>query len=216
MDSLIDRLNNAYKFLLGQGLVHRQQDLALVLGKTPSQISDAFNNRPKRLTLKFLTAIADAFPLFINKDYMLTGEGDVDARLFPEYQEKQYRPHITDTKVAAGFMAGIAENGNYEMRELNPNVRDYDFSIEVDGNSMLPEIQPGDIVYCRKVTNRYEDVEGKLCLIDSAEGGVIKIIASDKGESLTLHSFNPSYKDYQVSKADIYQIARVVGLTRSF
>lgn len=216
MDNYLDRLTNAYDFLKSQGVVHTKTEFATKLGMSPSQLSDAFKERNRRLSPGLMKRIADAFPLFINKDYMITGEGDVDARLFPEYQEKQYRPHITDAKVAAGFMAGIAENGNYEMKELNPNVRDYDFSIEVDGNSMLPEIQPGDIVYCRKVTNRYEDVEGKLCLIDSAEGGVIKIIASDKGESLTLHSFNPSYKDYQVSKADIYQIARVVGLTRSF
>lgn len=216
MDSLIDRLNKSYQLLLGQGLIHKQQDLAKILGKTASQVSDAFNNRPRRLTLNFLIAIAEAFPKLINRDYMITGEGEVDARISTESPEKEYRPHITDTTVAAGFMSGIAENGNIEMRVLNKNVPDYDFTIEVSGMSMAPKIEPGDIVYCRKVTNRYEQVQGKLCVIDSSEGGALKVILNDEGDALTLHSFNPEYRDYQIPKSDINQIARVVGLSRSF
>lgn len=216
MDSLLERLQNAYRFLYGQGVIHSKTEFGQKIGKSQTQLSDAFKDRQGRLTLGLMKRVADAFPLYINKDYMLTGDGEVDAHIFPEATTVEFRPHITDTYVTAGFMSGIGENGNVELRVMNSNVPDYDFSIDVTGNSMLPEIQPGDTVFCRKVTNRYEQVEGKLCVIDSTEGGVIKVIVDDKGDSITLHSYNPDYRDYTIPKDEVYQIARVVGLSRQY
>lgn len=211
MDSMIERLNKAYDLLLHKGVIHKQIDLIPLIGKTQSQISAAFNNTPKRLTKGFLVAISDAFPDLINKDYMLTGEGSL------EIDQKEYRPHLADVAVAAGFMSGIAEESHeFEMRELMPQFSDYDFSINVTGDSMLPDIHPGDTVYCRIEQDRLADVVGKLCLIDTNDGAVLKIIKKEGKDNITLHSFNPAYKDYQVKFEDIIRIGRIVGLTRKF
>lgn len=211
MDSMIERLNKAYDLLLSKGLIHKQIDLIPIIGKSQTQISGAFNNHPKRLTKGFLKSMADAFPTVINKDYMLTGEGSI------ELDEKEYRPHLADVSVAAGFMSGIAEQAHeYEMRELMPEFSDYDFSINVSGDSMLPNIYPGDTVYCRIEADRNADIIGKLCLVDTTDGAVLKIISKEGKNSLTLHSFNPEYKDYKVKFEDIIRIGRIVGLTRKF
>lgn len=211
MDSLKIRLENAYKFLYGNGSVKNKQDFAQKIGVSKSYLSDAFADRNRKLTENFLLKIADAFPDLINKDYMLTGEGSL------ELDPKEYRPHLADVAVAAGFMNGIAEQAHeFEMRELMPQFSDYDFSINVTGDSMLPDIHPGDTVYCRIEQNRYADVVGKLCLIDTNDGAVLKIIKKEGKDNITLHSFNPDYKDYQVKFEDIIRIGRIVGLTRKF
>lgn len=211
MDSMIERLNKAYDLLLSKGLIHKQIDLIPIIGKSQTQISGAFNNHPKRLTKGFLKSMADAFPTVINKDYMLTGEGSI------ELDDKEYRPHLADVSVAAGFMNGIAEQAHeYEMHELMPQFSDYDFSINVSGDSMLPNIYPGDTVYCRIEADRNADIIGKLCLVDTTDGAVLKIISKEGKDSLTLHSYNPDYKDYKVKFEDIIRIGRIVGLTRKF
>lgn len=215
MDSLLDRLNNAYNHLLSKGVVHTKSGFAKMLGVAPSQITDAFRDRNRRLTIGMMQRIAESYPRYINREYMLTGEGSVDAESMEESMFNKARPHITDTSVAAGFMSGIAENGNVTS-EVCTTVPKYDFSINVSGDSMTPEICPGDTVFCRIVTNRYEDVKGKICVIDSSEGGLVKVIKNDEGDSLVLHSFNPQFPDYEISKSDIYQIARVVGISRQY
>lgn len=211
MDSLKIRLQNAYKFLYGNGSVANKQDFAQKIGVSKSYLSDAFADRNRKLTENFLLKIADSFSFLINKDYMQTGEGNVEKEV------KEYRPHLADVSVAAGFMSGIAEQAHeYEMRELMPQFSDYDFSINVSGDSMLPDIHPGDTVYCRIEQDRHADVVGKLCLIDTNEGAVLKIIAKEGKKYITLHSYNPDYPDYNVPFEDIIRIGRIVGLTRKF
>ncbi|MCH5235520.1 MAG: hypothetical protein J1E16_09505 [Muribaculaceae bacterium] len=212
MDSLSERINAAWKLLRKKGLVHTKLELGEKIDmKGKSQIYDTFANRDGKLTVSILERIANAFPTVINKNYMLTGEG------FIELDEKEYRPHLADVSVAAGFMSGIAEESHeFEMKEFMPQFANYDFSIDVSGESMLPDIHPGDTVFCRIEEDRHADVVGKLCIIDTTEGAVLKIISKEGKDSLTLHSYNPDYKDYKVKFEDIIRIGRIVGLTRKF
>lgn len=209
MDSLHQRLLKAFEYLRDNGHVHTQVQFAEVVGKSVSQINDAFKDRPKRCTLGLMKTIADAFPDVLNRDYLLTGEGDVAA------PDKSLRPHF-EAKASAGFMDGMSEGEVGVMRPPIPGMLDYDFTIEASGDSMMPRIESGDTLLCRRCDDRLNPPVGKICVIDSIDGAAVKVIAGADDESLTLHSLNPAYKDYRVEHASVNGIAEVVGLIRNF
>ena len=208
MDSLIERLEKAFSLLKSKGIIHKQIDLIPYIGKTQSQISDAFNNKPKRLTKGFLTAIADAFPDYINKEYMLTGEGNI------EMPSKELRPHFSDLPAAAGFMPESGQNIHEDLREYIPDFGKYSFSVEIKGDSMMPFIQSGDIAYCELLTDKEELKEGRIYIVDTTDGAAIKIISKENKNTLTLHSLNPAFPDYKVNYETILRISRVVAISR--
>ena len=211
MDSLHQRLLKAFDYLRNNGILHTQTQFAEVIGKTQQSLNAAFKDAPKRCTLGLMKAIADAFPENLNRDYLLTGEGEVAV------PDKTMRPHF-EAKVCAGFMCGVAEGEVGTMHPHIPGMRDYDFTIEAEGNSMLPRIESGDLLVCRKSEDRANPPIGKICVVDGKDGAVVKVVVSVDNEAgtVTLHSLNPAYDDYNVPFSDILDIAEVVGLVRTF
>lgn len=207
--SLHQRLLTSYKYLYNNGFVHSQTEFAEMIGKQKTHVNAAFKNVPKRCTLGLMKAIADAFPDILNRDYLLTGEGEVAA------PDKSLRPHF-EAKVSAGFMDGTSEGEAGVMRPPIPGMPDYDFTIDASGDSMLPRIESGDTLLCRRCDDRLNPPVGKICVIDSIDGAAVKVVAGVNEESVTLHSLNPKYDDYTVELTSINGIAEVVGLVRRF
>lgn len=209
MDSLHQRLLKTFEYLKDTGVLHNQTQFAEAISKTKSQMSDAFRDRPKYCTLGLMKAIADAFPDVLNRDYLLTGEGEIAA------PDKTMRPHYKAT-AAAGFMSGMSEGETGTMRPHIPGMKEYDFTIEAEGESMMPEIEDGDLLVCRKSEDRANPPIGKICVIDSKDGAAVKVIASADDGNITLHSLNPDpkYRDYPVEYTSINGIAEVIGFVR--
>lgn len=209
MDSLHQRLLKSFDYLKDGGIIHTQTQFAEAVGKSQTQINSAFKDAPKRCTLGLMKAIADAFPDVLNRDYLLTDEGEVAA------PDKSLRPHF-EAKVSAGFMDGTSEGEAGVMRPPIPGMPDYDFTIDASGDSMLPRIESGDTLLCRRCDDRLNPPVGKICVIDSIDGAAVKVVAGVNEESVTLHSLNPKYDDYTVDLTSINDIAEVVGLVRKF
>ena len=132
--SLHQRLLESYKYLYDNGFVHSQTEFANLIGKQTTHVNAAFKNAPKRCTLGLMKSIADAFPDILNRDYLLTGEGEVGL------PDKNLRPHYPAT-VAAGVLSGdVAQVMDYDV-EMEPIIKrfgHYDYMIDVDGDSMEP------------------------------------------------------------------------------
>ena len=209
MDTLHQRLLKAFDYLRDKGLIHTQTQFAEAVGKSQSQINNAFRDVPKRCTLGLMKAIATAFPDVLSTEYLLTGEGDIAA------PDKSSRPHY-DAKACAGFMSGVAEGEMGVMHPHIPGIKDYDFTIMVEGDSMLPRIESGDLLACRRSEDRANPPIGKICVIDSREGAAVKVIAGSDGSHFVLHSLNPNYEDYPIDIDDVLGIAEVVGQIRQY
>lgn len=207
MNSLHQRLLKSFEYLKDKGIVHTQTQFAEAIGKTQPQVNEAFKDKPKRCTLGLMKAIADAFPDLLNRDYLLTGEGDVAA------PDRSLRPHFA-ARASAGFMDGSAEGETGTLAAPVPGF-DYDFSIEAAGDSMEPTIESGDVLLCRRCTDRANPPRGKICVVDSKEGAAVKVVASATGSAVTLHSLNPRYPDYDVPLDALLGLARVVALVRT-
>ena len=206
---LKERLVRAYEYLKDNGLIHSKSDLARTVGIRINNLNDAFGLRGNYMNESLLTRVADAFPDVLNREYLLTGEGDVAA------PDRTLRPHF-EAKASAGFMSAISEGEAGVMLPRIPGVKDYDFTITAEGESMLPRIESGDLLLCRRAGDRANIPLGRICVIDGKDGAAVKVIAEADDECVTLHSLNPDYKDYRVEFADILGIAEVVGLVRSF
>lgn len=208
MDSLHTRLLNAYDKLRAVGLIHTQSQFAEALGKTRSQVSAAFNDAPKRCTLGLMKTICRAFPDVINENYMMTGEGSIDV------PPRSVRPHFT-ARASAGFMDGISVGETGEPRTVVPELAEYDFTIQVQGDSMLPLIEDGDILACRILEDRTYIPTGRICVLDTIDGAIVKKVINISDANILLHSENPIYPDFDLPAEDVYKIAEVVGLIRN-
>lgn len=208
MDSLTERLAKAFDYLKDKGEVHTIRDFAAILGRHENNISNALRGDTKRCTLGLMKRIADAFPTQLNRDYLLTGEGSVAPR------DTSLRPHV-ESGAAAGFMFGIADPDYGDLlRPSIPELAPYDFTINAVGDSMQPRIESGDILACRTVHDRANVPLGKVCVLDTTEGAVVKELraVNEDAQTLTLHSFNPDYPDYDIPMDTVLNIAVVVGI----
>lgn len=210
MDTLHQRLKNAFQVLLDLGVLHTQKEFSEAIGKTKSQISDAFNNRPRYCTLGLMKAIASAFPDDLNSDYLLTGEGPV---INPR---RDGAPHYS-TLAAAGSLLGLSDHDTDATTlffPINPHMASYDFTVTASGRSMEPEIQDGDTLYCRRITDRHNSplAVGNIYVFCTREGTVVKELASINEETLTLHSLNPAYSDTHLHCDSLLSTSLVIGI----
>lgn len=204
-----ERFVNAYNYLLDNGIIHNQLQLAKALGKVGGDISRSLRGEGRVLTQGLMERLAKAYPDHLNPDYLLDGVGEIG--------KVNGIPHIP-FEVAAGGVAtalGSATISDCELRPTNPLFSSYDFTIEVSGESMSPYIQHGDILACKFVTwNAILTHPTRCFVIDTPDGAVVKHLKVD-GDFLVCSSINPSFASFRVPIVDGMRFAMVVGITRA-
>lgn len=208
-----DRLRQAIDYLKDNGKVHKQQDIADALGMAKSHLSDAIRGG-KYFTEGFLKRFAKAYSDYINEQWLLTGEGKMGKA-----DRHTTRPHIPAdlAVVSAGFEGkaiGTVTEAECEVRPIFAQFPKYDFTIDVYGDSMEPELRNGDTIACQWLDSSDEVRADKIYVVDSAEGAVVKQLGR-LGHELVCHSINPAYDDFTIASDNVLRIARVVGLIRN-
>lgn len=159
----------------------------------------------------------------ININWLITGEGsmlkseisNMLAESPMEYGKKQTRPRIPYT-AAAGSLTSAVEGITANQCEQIPRINvfpDYDFTIIIKGSSMEPKYEGGDEVACKRIDNTSFIQWGKVHVLDTAQGIIIKRIYED-GEKIRCTSYNPEYPDFSIQKEEIFSMSLVVGLIR--
>lgn len=204
------RLAQAFDLLKSKGLIHSLGDLAVAIGMNPKNLNSAYHLVGRAMTKSVLIRVADAFPDIINRKYMETGEGDI-ALPAPEM-----RPHF-EAEAAAGFTTGLADpDYGHDLRRVIDMIGSYDFTISVKGDSMEPEIHDGDLLCCRLMRDRMNIPVGKVCVIDTTEGALVKVVAGADEQGVILSSFNKRYKNRHVESANVLQLALVTTVIHKF
>lgn len=208
-----DRIKQAVNYLRFNGVENSHEAIAAKLKRNRANVTKAINGYPRYLTESFLKEFASAYSDYINESWLLTGEGEMETSA-----KARFRPHIP-VEVAAGPMGTAIQTAmadECELRAVDPGLPDYDFTIGVKGDSMIPEIASGDTVACRSLKDPLaEFVNGKIYVIDTDNGAAVKQASLVNG-ALLCHSFNPApqYADYTVPLSSILGIHRAVGLIR--
>lgn len=175
----------------------------------------------------------------LNREWLFTGEGSV-FRFVPGKESKsnsldlknnnyltfdipiESKPLKTETRpripytAAAGSLTSAVEGVTAEQCEQIPRITafpNYDFTIIIKGNSMEPKYEGGDEVACKRIDNTSFIQWGKVHVMDTAQGIIIKRIYEDD-DKVRCVSYNPEYPDFSISKEEIYSMSLIVGLLR--
>ena len=168
------------------------------------------NNIRRSITEDKLQLIALKFPE-LNKSWLLTGEGSmIKGTSNPVSADKapKMKPHYLSL-ANAGTLTEESNAGS-EMQPIITQMPQYDYTIEIHGDSMSPAYNSGDIVACRNVTHSNFHQWGQIHVLSTSQGNMIKRIY-EKGEYIECRSDNANYPPFTIPKEEIYSIGLVVG-----
>jgi len=171
------------------------------------------NNLKSSPTAKVLQKIFYTFP-DLNQSWLLTGNGTM---LNTEERKLGGIPLVPQDAMG-GALAGQDNQWmpyNCEWYVI-PAFIGADFLMTVQGDSMMPDYLPGDLVACRRVPlDRLWFQWGKIYIIDTDQGPLIKkIMPSDKEGYIKIVSANPNYPPFDLETTEIHGVALVDGLIR--
>lgn len=168
-----------------------------------------------------LNNVLTVFPE-LNREWLLYGEGSMlnedlscTSSLKKKEEKSDTRPRIPYDAAAGTLTETIEGVTEYQCEEV-PVISafpHYDFTIRVVGRSMEPEYFAGDEVACLKVNEKRFLQWGRVHVLDTTQGVVIKRIYDD-GDCITCRSYNPEFSDFSIPKEDIRSYNLVVGSLR--
>lgn len=100
-----------------------------------------------------------------------------------------------------------------EQVPVVPMFPQYHFTMRVTGESMVPQINPGDEVACLKIDEPTFLQWGRPHVLFTSQGVIVKKIF-DSGDGIRCVSINPDYPEFVIPKNEIYTYNLVVGLIR--
>lgn len=182
-------------------------------------LSNGFvNNISKGIGADKLQKILCVYPDLSTK-WLLTGEGEMikinEIKSSVDERNKKTRPRIPYDAAAGTLTETIEGVTEYQCEEV-PVISafpHYDFTIRVVGRSMEPEYFAGDEVACLKVNEKRFLQWGRVHVLDTTQGVVIKRIYDD-GDCITCRSYNHEFPDFSIPKEDIRSYNLVVGSLR--
>ena len=92
-----------------------------------------------------------------------------------------------------------------------------EFVIRVSGSSMYPKYSNGDVLACKKIKDILFFQWGKVYVIDSSQGALVKRVFEDTGnpDNILLVSDNKeNYPPFSMPKNDIRSLSIVLGVIR--
>jgi SOS-response transcriptional repressor LexA len=159
----------------------------------------------------------------INSEWLLTGKGPMLKADIP------IAIVTKETNVGFPFVSVTALGGfgSNDFAIMQQDIKEYyvipkfkhkkiDFMLEVEGSSMYPKYNSGDVVACTIIKESSFIQWNKAHVIATKEQGIIikRLKKSDTEGSLIMVSDNKSYESFEVIKEDINGIALVVGVIR--
>ena len=164
----------------------------------------------------------------ISEAWLLTGNGSM-LKSNNQLSSNRLGNEITETPIENLLVIGMDKRNkntdivrptdfglkDFEMYSVITAFPRYDFTMPIHGDSMEPEFLSGDEVACQIVNEKIYIQWGRVHILDTIDGAVIKRIYDD-GERILCKSINPLYADFSIPKEDILHIALVVGMLRRY
>lgn len=172
-------------------------------------------NGKTALSFQTISSILERFP-DVSSEWVLSGTGKMIKEKDDAHTTGTAIPLIPVNAVG-GYLSGVSSQiKDYECEMYTmPLFRGADFLIKVEGDSMMPKYMPGDIVACKKVEGRLWFQWGKVYVVDTKQGALIKKIEpAEEDGCILLCSENEKYKPFKLYAEDINGVALVKGVIR--
>lgn len=158
----------------------------------------------------------------LNAEWLLTGKGAMlkdDASIAPVPKSIVGVPLIPIEAIAGyavedGVGIRFEDCEYYSVPEFKKS--GVEFLIRVSGSSMYPKYSNGDILACKKVKDIIFFQWGKVYVIDSSQGQLVKrIFEYENADYILLVSDNKEkYPSFPIPKSDIRSLSIVLGVIR--
>ena len=189
-------------------------------------ILDQDNGLSEENTAKFLAYYSE-----VNPEWLLTGKGEMlkskKETLPSNIVEESRAIYKANNIIPLVSVTAIGGFGNNSFTIEERDVKDYyvipkfkhkrvDFMIEVEGSSMYPKYNSGDVVACTIIKESTFLQWNKTHVVATKEQGIIikRIKKANTDDKLCMVSDNESYDPFEVPKEEITGIALVVGVIR--
>lgn len=198
-----------------------QQEFASRIGITQGALSQ-LESKKSKLSLDSLLKINRVFGVDCN--WLVTGEGEIFYQ--QNVRELRRMGNANNGVKRGGFIslvrgethAGYLKNYQNEkyLNSLDvykiPGYENGGYRLfEIEGDSMIPSIYPGEIVVCEPVSDALAIENGGLHIVVAEEGIVAKrtYIYEEDRNMLILKSDNPGYKTYSISMSGVREIWQI-------
>lgn len=182
-------------------------ELAAATGISKSSLQRYATGETTKIPVDAIERIAAA--THTDSGYLLAWAPPAEPSNIAAVYEDHIRMVPVYESVSAGFGA-LAENSVVEYLPLRI-VSDYEAAeticIRVEGDSMFPKIENGDIIQVHKQES-VDSGDIAVVLLDGDEGLVKKVLYG--ADWIELHSINPMYPVQRFEKEDVLRL-RVVG-----
>ena len=152
----------------------------------------------------------------LSAEWLLTGEGRM---LRGGNKDDKKELPLLPFDAVAGFMANNIPDSfafseeTYSVPEFT--ARGADFAIRVCGDSMQPKYNNGDILACRKIDEMTFFQWGKVYVMDTRQGALVKKVFPDNNNPdniLCVSENKEDFPPFTLPKAEIRSISIVVGV----
>lgn len=182
------------------------------------------------INAKSLEKIEKAYPE-LNIDWLRTGHGEMlnidngesEGTLYTPKEEHSQTTESEDTASWVLLLPIAAQGGSLndfvvsvkesDCEKVVSPIRGVDFAMPVSGDSMSPEYPNGSRIFIKKINERAFIEWGKVYVLDTCNGTVIKILVpSDKEGYVKCVSINtdPIFAPFEVALEDIYGVYKVL------
>jgi phage repressor protein C with HTH and peptisase S24 domain len=201
-------------------LGYTQAEFAKKLG-IPSTTADIERGRT-RLTGKVVAELLRQFkinPLWLygesNKQYLETSSVSVMPKVVTVDSSEKDNIVLVNARAAAGYPQNIHDTSWYRQLPAFdlplPQFRNASYrGFQVEGESMMPNLEPGDWVLARGVDN-WEDISPNRMYVIVLHDAVMvkKIEKIPGGDRIRLISLNESYAPYEIETSQVQEIWQV-------
>lgn len=156
---------------------------------------------------KILKKYQEINPIWLSSGYgemLKEGKAVAKTDLRPRYDLMAFAGQLTEYV-----------NESAEMVAAIPQIPKYDFTIRITGDSMEPEYRSGDEVACLKVEKGNFIQWGKVYVLNTSQGAVIKRLYRGK-KGYKCVSDNRKYSEFEIPEEEVYSVNLVVGMIRIY
>ena len=145
-----------------------------------------------------------------------------------EVSEKKIEPIPATAEVIPIVPSEIASEVSLDVREfiehnadelehIDPTklLKNPDLAEQIAGTSMLPTFAPGDVVFGKFLPDKAKIIDGKTYYFDTKTfPTMIRKVKFESENKLRLIAKNPAFADIIISRCDVQNVGRVIGLFR--
>ena len=199
------------------------------IGASRGSISKAIKNNAN-IGSNVLENILTCYP-DLNPVWLLQGIGEMILKEKPYHKQESFNDDknvyavkskegipLIPAEAMAGNGGGAVTIMEHDIQEryIVPDFTNVDFMIRVNGSSMYPKYNSGDVVACRLIKESSFLQWGKVHVIHTQEQGslVKRLFATDDPNIIECKSDNEKYPPFQINRSEITNIALVVGAIR--